>query len=72
MRKETTKVNVEQHYGAYIVFFEEYKKDILLQSDYDQAAFAYDCGLIKEPDPTLLENVDLTDIDCAPTFWIEL
>lgn len=63
-------VKVEAHYGSYLVKFPE-RKTLLLQSDYDQASFACDCGLIKEPNPDLLINVNLCDIDKAPAHWLD-
>jgi hypothetical protein len=65
---------VESHYGTYIVTFED-GKTLLLQSDYDQAAFAVACGLVRAPDnwdgsPSDLgeawENCEMTNITKCP------
>ena len=69
---------------AYIVTFDGVfgrpGKTILLQSDYDQAAFAVNCGLLKPPDdwdgcPSTLdgwEDADLTDIDKCPEEYLDV
>ncbi len=74
------KCTVIAHHGAYIVKFED-GKSILLQSDYDQAQFAADCGAVKCPDnwdgslTTVLESqawidCDLTDIEeCNRVYY---
>ena len=40
--------SVETHYGAWLVTFDN-GSTLLLQSDYDQAAFAVNCGAIQAP-----------------------
>ena len=39
---------VETHYGAWLVRFDD-GATLLLQSDFDQAAFAVHCGAIQAP-----------------------
>ena len=41
--------SVESHYSAWLVTFDD-GSTLLLQSDFDQAAFAVHCGAIKAPD----------------------
>ena len=67
---------VTQHYGAYVVTTEF--GSLLLQSDYDQASFAVNCGLLRSPSdwdgtPSTLdgwEDADLTDIDYIPDDYV--
>jgi hypothetical protein len=48
-RRGTAACSVETHYGAWLVTFDT-GVTLLLQSDYDQAAFAVSCGAIKAPE----------------------
>jgi len=74
-----TECIVEYQKCAYIVIFPD-GSSILLQTDYDQAAFAVSCGLIKAPDdwdgcPSKLKewgDVDLEDISECPDAYLEV
>jgi hypothetical protein len=65
--------SVETHYGAWLVEFED-GASLLLQSDYDQAAFAVSCGALSAPadwdgSPSRLGSwwdFDPSDIDQCP------
>lgn len=48
-RRGMVACSVETHYGAWLVTFDT-GETLLLQSDYDQAAFAVHCGAIEAPD----------------------
>ncbi|HXJ62000.1 MAG TPA: hypothetical protein VNU68_35630 [Verrucomicrobiae bacterium] len=47
-RRGMVSCSVQSHYSAWLVTFED-NSTLLLQSDYDQAAFAVHCGAIKAP-----------------------
>jgi hypothetical protein len=72
--------SVETHYGAWLVTFDD-GASVLLQSDYDQAAFAVSCGAIDAPadwdgSPSRLSpswwDFDPGDIDQCPDDYREL
>ena len=74
------KCSVKSHYSAYIIEFEDGKSH-LIQSDYDQASFAVNCGLITAPNdwdgcPDKLgkkwEDCDLEDIDECPEIYYDM
>jgi hypothetical protein len=71
--------SVCSHYGSYVVEFDD-GRTILLQSDFDQVAFAVASGLLKAPEnwdgsPSKLgeawENFDMEDIDQCPEEYME-
>lgn len=47
-RRGMVPCSVESHHGAWLVTFDD-GSTLLLQSDYDQAAFAVACGVIHAP-----------------------
>ena len=69
---------VEEHFGAWLVTFDD-GRTLLLQSDWDQAAFAVNCGAITAPDswdgtPSKLGDdwlyLEPDDIDgCPDEYW---
>ncbi len=62
----------EDRIGNISVFIEGHKgKSLFFQSDYDQASFACNCGLIETSDPELLEGVDLEEITQCPDDYID-
>lgn len=65
---------VYQHRFGYIVvsFPDHHDKELFLQSDWDQAAFAHACGLIDTDDPSLLAEVDLEDINQCPDDYLDV
>ena len=72
--------SVETHYGAWLVSFDD-GSSLLLQSDYDQAAFAVNCGAIPAPEdwdgtPSTLgrawEDFSPEDIGWCPDDYLEL
>ena len=71
---------VETHYGAWLVKFED-GSSLLLQTDYDQAAFAVNCGAISAPEdwdglPSRLgkawEDFNPEDIGWCPDDYLAL
>lgn len=67
----TCKVN--RHYGALLIVF-PCGKSFLLQTDYDQAAFCYHCGLIGTDDPGSeeFEKCDPTTITQCPDDYLSV
>lgn len=76
----STRCHCEWHYSALLITFYEgrRKSTLLLQTDYDQAAFAVACGVIKadrdwDGTPSKLgkawEDCNLTDIDYCPDYY---
>ena len=72
--------SVEEHFSAWLVTFDD-ASTILLQSDYDQAAFAVNCGAIDAPEdwsgcPSGLgedwSGFDPSAIDACPDCYLEL
>ena len=47
-RRGMVPCSVETHFSAWLVTFDD-SSTLLLQSDYDQAAFAVHCGVVKAP-----------------------
>ena len=75
-----TNCTVKTHFGSYLVDFGD-GMSLLLQTDYDQAAFAVSCGLIEAPDdwdgcPEKLGQVwidcDITDIEKCPLDYYDV
>jgi hypothetical protein len=71
---------VESHYCAWLVTFDD-RSSLLLQSDYDQAAFAVNCGAIEAPadwdgQPSRLGSAwvdfDLDAITACPDDYLDL
>jgi hypothetical protein len=71
---------IEHHYSSIIVHFDD-GKSTLIQSDYDQAAFAVNCGLIQAPQdwdgcPDKLGQAwidcDLEDIENCPEEYYSM
>ena len=69
--------SVQTHFGAWLVTFRD-NASLLLQADYDQAAFACHCGVITAPDdwdgsPSKLDsdwdNIDPTEITECPNEY---
>jgi hypothetical protein len=64
---------VEYHHGAWLVAFQD-GTDLLLQSDYDQAAFAVACGAVDAPrnwdgqPSTLPYPQQFYDMDCSDIY----
>jgi len=79
-RRGMVSCSVETHYGAWLVRFDN-GTSLLLQSDFDQAAFAVHCGSIKAPEdwdglPSQLGDdwvrLDPSTIDCCPDDYLDL
>lgn len=64
---------VKEHYTALLVEFED-GKSLLIQSDYEQADFAYACGLFTDMEEWLdnFGNYDFTDITECPEEYYDL
>lgn len=63
-------VNQSRYGSINVTFPGSPGKSLFMQSDIDQAAFAYACGLISESDPALLPDVDLEDITKCPDDYL--
>lgn len=66
---------VKEHHTALLVEFDD-GKSLLIQSDYEQADFAFSCGLFKNDSmENWLDNFgqyDLTDITECPEEYYDL
>ena len=71
---------VEDHYGAWLVKFRN-DKSVLLQTDYDKAAFAVDAGVIAAPSdwdgtPSSLGeswvDLDTDSINHCPDYYLDV
>ena len=62
----------EDRFGSITVTIPGHKGELFFQSDWDQAGFASNCGLMEESDPLLLADVDLEDITQCPDDYIEV
>jgi hypothetical protein len=60
----------EDRIGNITVTIPGHKGELFMQSDWDQASFACNCGLIETSDPLLLADVDLEDITQCPDDYI--
>lgn len=80
-----THCSVEEHCSAWLVAFYtgSRKTTLLLQSDYDQAAFAAACGKIKAgrdwdgrpstlPDPEEFYGLDVSSIEYCPLEYKDM
>ena len=70
----------EDRMGHLVVDLED-GSDVYLQSDYDRAKFAVDCGLIKAPDnwdgspdnlPENWHEADFTSITFCPDYYLDI